>query len=70
MIEYNLLDVADKKYEIKRILKKSSLKSEFDVSLLKQLTHSDTILQKNDFLYCCVLIEDANIIEEIFENIS
>ena len=51
----------DKAYQLVRVLKENSLKNP-DISVLKQLFHCDTLLRKQDLLYFCRLIEEAEII--------
>ena len=59
MFNYQFIDYNGKKYLVKRIIKESSLKSDFDQQVLKQWTMSDTLLRKDGLFYCCETIEDA-----------
>ena len=40
------------------------VEKEQEKELMKEWTHSDTLLRKNGILYCCELIPDAEIIEQ------
>ena len=64
MFNYQFIDYNGKKYLVKRIIKESSLKSDFDQQVLKQWTMSDTLLRKDGLFYCCETIEDAIIVDQ------
>ena len=63
MFNYQFIDHNNKKYLVKRIIKESKLKPNFDQQVLKEWTKSDILLRKNGILYCCETIEEAQIIE-------
>ena len=58
------IDFNGKKLIIKRAFKLSSLKPNFDTNIMKQWTMSDILLKKDNMLYCCETIQDAEIISE------
>ena len=64
MFNYQFVDYNGKKYLVKRIIKESSLKPDFDQQVLKQWTMSDTLLRKDGVFYCCETIEDAIIVSQ------
>ena len=49
---------------VKRTIKEHQLKPNFDVSIMKEWTHSDVLLRKDGYLYCCETIQEADIISE------
>jgi len=63
VFNYQFIDHNNKKYLVKRIIKESKLKPNFDQQVLKTWTKSDILLRKNGILYCCETIEEAQIIE-------
>ena len=63
MFNYQFIDYNNKKYLVKRIIKESKLKPNFDQKVLKAWTKSDTLLRKNGLFYCCETIEEAQIIK-------
>ena len=63
MFNYQLIDYNGKKYIVKRVIKESSLKPDFDQNILKQWSRSDTLLKKDGLFYCCETIQEAQIIE-------
>ena len=62
MKHYQFIDYNGKKYLVKRIIKESSLKPNFDQQVLKQWSMSDTLLRKDGLFYSCETIEEATII--------
>ena len=62
MINHKFIDYNGNKYLIKRIIKESSLKQDFDQKTLKEWTMSDTLLRKDGKFYCCETLKDAEII--------
>ena len=60
-----LIDYNGKKLIIRRTFKEHHLKPGFDVQTLKEWTRSDILLRKDGVLYCCEIIQEAEIIEEI-----
>jgi|TARA_R110000822_G_scaffold134637_1_gene272261 hypothetical protein len=44
---------------VKRTIKEHSLKPGFDQQLLKEWSHSDTLLKKDGVYYCCETIQEA-----------
>ena len=48
---------------VKRIIRESHLKKDFDQKILKQWTKSDTLLKKDGLFYCCETIQEARIAE-------
>ena len=64
MFNYQFVDYKGKKYLVKRIIKESSLKPDFDQQVLKQWTMSDTLLRKDGLFYCCETIEEAIIVNQ------
>jgi len=59
------IDFDGKKLIIKRTIKEHQLKPGFDHQLLKEWTMSDLILKKDDVFYCCEIIQEAQIIEQL-----
>ena len=57
----NIVYNKDKAYQVIRILKENSLKNP-DMEILKEYFLCDTLLRKQDKLYFCRLIEEAEII--------
>lgn len=64
MFNYQFIDFKGKKLIVKRIIKESSLKPDFDQNVLKQWTMSDTLLRKDGYFYCCETIEEAIIVNQ------
>jgi len=62
MINHKFIDYNGNKYLIKRIIKESSLKQNFNQQTLKEWTMSDTLLRKNGMFYCCETLKDAEIV--------
>ena len=62
MFNYQFIDFNGKKLIIKRVIKESSLKPNFDQQVLKQWTMSDTLLRKEGYFYCCETIDEAVIV--------
>ena len=62
MFNYQFVDFKGKKLIVKRIIKESSLKPNFNQHVLKQWTMSDTLLRKDGYFYCCETIEEAVIV--------
>tara|TARA_R110001592_G_scaffold136659_1_gene353918 strand:+ start:2649 stop:2879 length:231 start_codon:yes stop_codon:yes gene_type:complete len=60
---YDLVDFNDKKLLIKRVIRESHLKPNFDQSVLKQWTRSDVLLRRDGMFYCCETIQEAQIAE-------
>ena len=54
----------DNLYLVKRTFKESELKPDFDTNVMKQWTRTDLLLKKNEILYCCELIQNAEIIQQ------
>jgi|TARA_R110000751_G_scaffold11573_1_gene40601 hypothetical protein len=69
MHAYQFIDYGEKKFLVKRVIRESHLKPNFDQKILKKWTRADTLLRKDGMFYCCETIEDAQIIEPP-ENIS
>ena len=63
MYNYQFIDYGDKKLIVKRIIRESHLKKDFDQKILKQWSRSDTLLRKDGVFYCCETIQDAQIAE-------
>ena len=61
MHAYQFIDYGEKKLLIKRVIRESHLKPNFDQKILKTWTRSDTLLRKEGFFYCCETIEEAQI---------
>ena len=53
------IDFNDSKLIIKRTIRLSHLKPNFDSNIMKQWTRSDVLLKKDGWLYCCETIQDA-----------
>jgi len=64
MHNYQFIDLKERKFLIKRVIRESHLKPGFDQAILKKWTGSDTLLKKEGFFYCCELVEEAQIIEQ------
>ena len=64
MFNYQFIDFNGKKLIVKRVIKESSLKPNFDQQVLKQWTMSDTLLRKDGLFYCCETIEEAIIVDQ------
>jgi len=62
VFNYNFIEYNNKKYLVRRIIKVSDLKSNFDQQVLKQWTRSDTLLKKDGLFYCCETIQEAVIV--------
>jgi len=62
MINHKFIDYNGNKYLIKRVIKESSLKQDFDQKTLKEWTMSDTLLRKDGKFYCCETLKDAEIV--------
>ena len=58
------IDFNGRKLIIKRAFKLEQLKQDFDTNIMKEWTMSDTLLKKDNMLYCCETIQDAIIISE------
>ena len=58
------IDFNGSKLIIKRAFKLEQLKQDFDTNLMKEWTMTDTLLKKDNVLYCCETIQDAIIISE------
>ena len=63
MHAYQFIDYGEKKFLVKRVIRESHLKPNFDQKILKKWTRADTLLRKDGMFYCCETIEDAQIIE-------
>ena len=63
MNQYQYINFNDNLYIIRRQFKVSELKPDFDTNVMKQWTRTDVLLKKEGILYCCELIEDAEIIK-------
>ena len=61
MIGYQFIDYGEKKLLVKRVIRESHLKPNFDQKVLKKWTGADTLLRKEGFFYCCETIEEAQI---------
>ena len=59
-----LITFKDKLYQVKRHFIVSQVKPDFDVNVMKEWTRTDLLLRKSGILYCCDLIEDAEIIKQ------
>ena len=59
------IDFNDSKLIIKRAFYEHILKPNFDTNIMKEWTRSDILLRKDGVLYCCEIIQEAEIIEEI-----
>ena len=44
-----------------RTIKEDNLKPNFDQQLMKDWSKSDTLLRRNNMLYCCETIQEAEI---------
>ena len=64
MHTYQFIDYDDKKLLIKRVIRESHLKPDFNHKILKQWTRSDVLLKKDGMFYCCETVQDAQIIEQ------
>ena len=65
MIQVNqYIDFNGQLLVVKRVFAEHILKPNFDVSIMKEWTHSDVLLRKDGYLYCCELIQEATIISE------
>ena len=58
------IDFNGKKLIIKRAFRLDLLKPDFDTNVMKEWTRTDTLLKKDNMLYCCETIQDAIIISE------
>ena len=58
------IDFNGSKLVIKRAFKIEQLKPNFDTNVMKQWTNSDTLLKKDNWLYCCETLQEAIIISE------
>tara|TARA_B100000768_G_C11238873_1_gene358547 strand:- start:755 stop:982 length:228 start_codon:yes stop_codon:yes gene_type:complete len=62
MINHKFIDYNGNKYLVKRIIKVSKLKPDFNQQDLKGWTQSDTLLKKDGYFYCCETLQEAEII--------
>jgi len=62
MINHKFIDYNGNKYLVKRIIKISKLKPDFNQQDLKGWTQSDTLLKKDGYFYCCETLQEAEII--------
>lgn len=60
---YQFIEYNDKKLLVKRIIRESHLKKDFDQKILKKWTKSDVLLRKDGMFYCCETIQEAKIID-------
>ena len=63
MNQYQYINYNNNLYIIRRKFQVSELKPDFDTNVMKEWTRTDVLLKKNGILYCCELIEDAEIIK-------
>lgn len=61
MHAYQFIDYGEKKLLVKRVIRESHLKPNFNQKVLKKWTGSDTLLRKEGFFYCCETIEEAQL---------
>ena len=64
MYQYQYINYKNKLYFVKRKFKVSELNPNFDTNVMKEWTRTDLLLRKSGILYCCELIEDAEIIKQ------
>lgn len=65
MFDNKILTMGEKMYVLKRTFKETCFPKEYDVDLIKEFYHIDTVLKKQGILYLCNEIKNATIIEEI-----
>jgi hypothetical protein len=58
-----LINYNNRLYNVKRKFRDIALKPDFDTNIMKTWTRTDLLLRKDGILYCCELIEDAEIIK-------
>ena len=64
MNQFEYINFNNNLYIVRRKFKTTELKPDFDTNIMKQWTMSDTLLRKDGVLYCCELVQDAQIIEQ------
>ncbi len=62
MHRFQIIDFQGKKLLVKRTIREHSLKPGYDQQLLKEWSMSDVLLKKNGILYCCEVIQEAEVI--------
>jgi hypothetical protein len=60
-IKREFIRFEDRLVEVKKVLPGVRIK---DVNGIKELYHCDTVLKKGDFMYFCISVEEAIIIED------
>ncbi len=60
----NYIIFNDRLLKINRTINEYKLKPDFNQQLMKEWSHSDTLLRKDGMLYCCETIQEAEIISE------
>lgn len=63
MINYQYITYQDQLYIVDRLIKRDSIK-QMDAELLKRWSRCDVILQRENDLYFCKLVPDAEIISD------
>ena len=64
MYQLELIKFKDILLKVNRKFRESELNSNFNPNLMKEWTRTDTLLRKDGLLYCCELIQEAEIIEQ------
>ena len=64
MNQFEYINFNNNLYIVRRKFKTTELKSNFDTNVMKQWTRTDLLLRKNEILYCCELVPNAEIIEQ------
>ena len=64
MYQYQYINFNNNLYLVKKQFRVDELKQSFDTNLMKEWTRTDTLLRKDGLLYCCELIQEAEIIEQ------
>jgi len=62
--QYQYINFNNNLYLVKKQFRVDELKQSFDTNLMKEWTRTDTLLRKDGLLYCCELIQEAEIIEQ------
>ena len=65
MVQVNqYIDFNGKLLLVKRIFPEHKLNPHFNVNVMREWTRTDILLKKEGHLYCCEIIEEAEIISE------
>ena len=63
MFNYQIIEFQNQKYILRRRIREENLPPDFNTDKLMAFTRTDKLLRKEGFIWCCELIEDAEILE-------